>query len=137
MKNLNLLLFLLVSLKIYSQSNSEYSIINIYNNNTRDGVVATVYIDNKEIATVKPKSLLKYKVSNSGEHVIKVKTVYLFKGQEYPVGKPVDKTLNTEKGKVYYVSTKAKGMGGVSLSIANDKEIEKLKKLKINEILEK
>ena len=134
MKALFCILFSLsVTLKISAQDNNTISKLIFYNENSRDGMISTLFIDNKEIATLDPKSKLVFNFKKEGKYDIKVKTIYIFKGIEYPVGKPETKSYSFEKGKEYHLTTKSKNMGGITLELANEKQIEKLKKNKFIE----
>ena len=117
--------------KLYSQT------LSIYNNNTRFGIVNVISLNDKEIVTLKPKSVLIYKDLDTSTQKISIESIYIAKGKKYPFGKPIDNTYTFEKGKEYHITSKVNSMGAVEIKLANEKEIAKLKKAKYKETINK
>jgi hypothetical protein len=133
MKNLIILslIFLLSCYRLTAQNNS---IINIYNLEKRD-IEVSILLNDKEIASIKKKSKLKYSLSTSGEIKLKFEAFIIFRGSKYPAATPTVKTIKLEKGKTYNFGTKV-GLAGIfTVKDLSEKEIEKLNKSKFSEIV--
>lgn len=137
MKNIILLAILIFVTKLSAQTESNNAVIYLYNKTkiSMFEVVKVVSINDKEIATVKEKSLLIYNVLVPGTLKITIESGVLTRGTLSNTAK-TSKNFLIEAGKEYHIITKLSQMG-IKVKIANDKEIAKLKKAKYKETIKK
>jgi hypothetical protein len=133
MKNILLIAIILIASKLSAQTDSKSAIIYLYNKTVHAQAAKVVYVNDKEIATVKKKNKLIYKVLEPGTLKITIESGILQRGTLYSMTK-IKKNFLIEAGKEYHFIAKQTVMG-IDVKIANEKEIAKLKKAKYKETI--
>jgi hypothetical protein len=140
MKKIFLLAIIMVATKLYSQTETKSAIINIYNNNknnnSRQKTINEISINDQNVATLNPNSILVYKFTQTGTLKLTVGSKFVINGILYPVAVTV-KNFDVELGKEYHVTCKFNPFKGDLIELANEKEIAKLKKAKYKETINK
>jgi hypothetical protein len=129
MKNsvLAILFILFCSYKMSSQ------VINVYNLEKRGQTLVTITLDEKEIGSIREKSVFKYTLNKTGDVKLKIVMASIINGKNYPVGTPIVKNVTLEKGKDYNFGVKF-GVMNISVNQLNEKNLSKLSKSKMKEV---